>query len=240
MVMEIWFFVIAFLAEVVGTVAGFGSTIILLPVALLFFDFKTALVLVAFVHLFGSVGRMLFMHRWVNWRMFWHFSWIGVFASVAGAVLVVHLEPAILQALLGVFLIAYGIFALCKPKFRLRKSTASYLVGGATSGFLTGLLGTGGALRGAFLSAFALTKERYIATGAAIGIVVDGVRLPVYVREGLLDERFYWTLPILLVLAVAGAYAGKGLVRKIPQKVFSKVVLISLIAVGFKFLFDYL
>jgi uncharacterized membrane protein YfcA len=239
MVMEIWFFVIAFLAEVVGTVAGFGSTMILLPVALIFFDFKTALVLVGFVHLFGNVARMLFLRGKVQWRMWWHFSWSGVLAAVIGAVLVLKLDPAVLQLLLGVFLVGYGIFALCKPHFRLKQTTGSMVSGGVSSGFLAGLLGTGGALRGAFLSAYGLLKERHIATGAAIAIVVDGVRLPVYLQEGLLGSEQYWMLPILLVLAAAGAYAGKGLVHKLSQKLFNKIVLIALIVAGLNFIADY-
>lgn len=238
--MDIWFFIAAFLAEVVGTVAGFGSALILLPVALLFMDFKTALVLVAFVHMFGSVARITFLHKRIAWRMVTHFSWIGIGAGIAGALLVVRIDPALLQAFLGVFLIAYSIFMLCKPRFRLKPTTGTMLVGGATSGFLTGLLGTGGALRSAFLSSFGLIKEKYVATAAAIAIIVDSVRLPVYLRDGLLSSDYYWMLPILLVLAVAGAYVGKGFVRKIPQSAFNKLVLLCLFAAGIKFAADYI
>lgn len=43
--MDILFFLSAFVSEIIGTVAGFGSSTVFLPLALLFFDFKTALVL---------------------------------------------------------------------------------------------------------------------------------------------------------------------------------------------------
>jgi len=51
--MTIFFFLTALFAEIVGTIAGFGSSTILLPLATFFFNFTTALALVAFFHLFG-------------------------------------------------------------------------------------------------------------------------------------------------------------------------------------------
>ena len=44
----ILFFIVAFLSIIIGTVAGFGTSTIFLPVALFFVDFKTALVLVCY------------------------------------------------------------------------------------------------------------------------------------------------------------------------------------------------
>ena len=47
---EILFFLSAFVAEIIGTMTGFGSSTIFLPLALFFVDFKTAIVLVAIFH----------------------------------------------------------------------------------------------------------------------------------------------------------------------------------------------
>jgi uncharacterized membrane protein YfcA len=63
MLYEILFFVSAFISEIIGTIAGFGSSTIFLPLALFFVDFKTALVLVAIFHLFGNLGRMNFFRH---------------------------------------------------------------------------------------------------------------------------------------------------------------------------------
>ena len=58
--MEILFFLAAFISEIVGTIAGFGSSTVFLPLAALFVDFKTALTLVALFHTFGNLGRVGF------------------------------------------------------------------------------------------------------------------------------------------------------------------------------------
>lgn len=237
--MDTWFFAVAFFAEVVGTVAGFGSSTILLPVALLFFDFKTALVLVAFMHLFGNLGRITFFRKDLAWRVFIYFGVIGIAGTMLGALLVSRIDQSLLKALLGTFLIAYAVFTLLKPAFKMNPTKINMLSGGVMSGFLAGLIGTGGAVRSAFLTSYNLPKAQYIGTVAIIAIVVDGARIPLYLKDGLLVDSYYWMLPVLLALAFAGAYVGKRLVSKIPQGVFSKVILGCLILAGIKLVIDY-
>lgn len=59
-------------------------------------------------------------------------------------------------------------------------------IGGALSGFTAGLIGTGGVLRGAFMTLFGLSRERYIATIASIALLVDLTRIPIYFSQGFL------------------------------------------------------
>jgi uncharacterized protein len=61
MLEDILFFIVAFLSEVIGAVAGFGSSTIFLPLALFFVDFQTALILVAISHLFGNFRKNQFL-----------------------------------------------------------------------------------------------------------------------------------------------------------------------------------
>src|SRR3989338_4171663 len=85
---EFLFFLAAFLAEVIGTAAGFGSSTIFLPLALFFVDFKTALVLVAFFHIFGNIGRIAFFRHGLDRRLIILFGVPSVLLTVAGALLV--------------------------------------------------------------------------------------------------------------------------------------------------------
>ncbi|HTH71732.1 MAG TPA: sulfite exporter TauE/SafE family protein [Candidatus Pristimantibacillus sp.] len=237
--MDVWFFVAAFLAGIVGTVAGFGAATVLLPVALLFFDFKTALVLVAFTHLFSNLGRLAFFHKRVVWRVALYFCAIGIPGTLLGALLVNHINSAELQAGLGIFLIGYGIFAFFEPAFRLKPAPFNMLAGGLSSGVLAGLIGTGGALRTVFLAAYRMPKLRYIATSGVIALAVDGARIPIYLKDGLLASNYYWMLPVLFVVAVAGSYAGKRAASKISQAVFTRIVLACLVLAGIKLVINY-
>lgn len=238
--MPLVFFVAAFIAAIIGTLAGFGSSTILLPIAVLFFDFQTALVLVAFTHIFENIGRITFFKKGLNKKILLLFGVVSVGFALLGALLVTSLDQITLKGLLGLFLFAYAVYALFNPKIKLKIRNLSMAIGGALSGFLAGLIGTGGAIRGAFLAAFGLPKVQYIATAAAIALAVDMTRLPVYLGQGFLDEQYYWLIPVLLVVAIGGSYIGKKLVDKIPQRTFRKIVLIFIAAIGIKFIFDWL
>src|SRR3989344_4202387 len=103
--MGILFFLAAFASETIGTMAGFGSSTIFLPLALLFVDFKTALVLVAFLHIFGNLGRISFFRHGLDLTLILKFGIPSVLATLIGAILVGSLPQEILKGLLGVFLV---------------------------------------------------------------------------------------------------------------------------------------
>lgn len=238
--MDILFFLSAFFAEIVGTIAGFGSSTIFLPLALLFFDFKTALVLVAFFHIFGNIGRLSFFRHGLDKRLLLKFGLPSVVLTLIGALLVSYVSQDLLKGILGIFLAIYALLSLWKDNLQAKPTVFNAVLGGSLSGFLAGLIGTGGALRGAFLTAFKLPKERYIATAAAIALAVDMTRIPVYLSQGFLNKEYYWYLPILLLLAFAGSFIGKQIVSHFPYKIFRKVVLIAILIVGIKFVLDWL
>jgi hypothetical protein len=238
--MNILFFFAAFASEIIGTMAGFGSSTIFLPLALLFVDFQTALVLVAFLHIFGNIGRISFFKKGLDKGLIIKFGIPSVILTVVGALLVSHISQDVLKGLLGIFLIIYSSYSLLKENFSVSATTASAVIGGGLSGFLAGLIGTGGALRGAFLTGFKLPKEKYIATAAAIALAVDITRIPLYISEGFLKSEYYLYIPILFVIALAGSFTGKGIVSKIPQKQFRRFVLVAILLIGIKFIYNWI
>ena len=238
--MEVLFLTVAFFSEIVGTVAGFGSSTIFLPLALLFFDFKTALVLVALMHVFGNIGRIGFFRHGLDKRILLIFGIPSVILTFMGALLVSYLPQDILKGTLGIFLVMYACISFWKEDLRVKPSIRNSILGGGLSGFLAGLIGTGGALRGAFLTAFGLPKEKYIATAAAIALGVDITRIPVYFAEGFLGSQYYWYIPLLFIVALAGSFIGKQIVKRVPQKRFKKIVFVAILIVGLKFIYDWI
>ena len=236
--MELLFFVSAFIAEIIGTIAGFGSSTIFLPLALFFVDFKTALILVAFFHIFGNLGRITFFRQGLDRRLLLIFGVPSVILTIFGALLVNYTPQDLLKLCLGIFLLIFSTISFIKPKFKFGASKKNAVIGGSVSGFLAGLIGTGGALRSAFLTSFNLQKNMYIATAAAIAIAVDIIRIPIYFGSGFLEPKFYAYLPILFVIAIAGSYLGKKIADKIPQKMFRKLVLGAIALISLKFIYD--
>ena len=222
------FFIVAFLSIVIGTVAGFGTSTIFLPVALIFVDFKTALVLVAITHLSANMGATTFFRHGLDRRLILLFGVPSIFITIIGAYMVTYVPQNILIIILGISLLIFSISFLIKPNFKVPKSDTNTVIGGALSGFLQGLLGIGGPLRGAFLISYDLDKFKYIATLAAIAVIIDLTRIPIYLSNNLLESQYYIYIPILIVLGVIGSYIGKKIVVFIPQDVFKKVVLVAI------------
>lgn len=235
---DIIFLVIGFLSEVVGTMAGFGSSTIYLPLASYFVDFKTALVLVAIFHLFGNIGRIAFFRRGLDKKVLLIFGLPSFAFSLVGATLVGDLSQTFLKLLLGIFLISLSVAFLVRPNLTFPANTKSLVLGGGVSGFIVGLIGTGGALRATFLTGLKIDKEKYIATAAVIALGTDATRIPSYLASGFLSEHRYYLIPILFGIALAGSYVGRKIVGRIDHAKFRKMVLIAVILASIKFIVD--
>ena len=167
MLEDILFFIVAFISEVVGAVAGFGSSTIFLPLALFFVDFETALILVAISHLFGNLGRINFFRHGIDKKIIATFGIPSILFSFLGASIVGILSQDILKLILGIFLIIISVLFLVRPLLKVPTNRNIIITGGGISGLITGLVGTGGALRATFLTGFNLEKTKYIATGSS-------------------------------------------------------------------------
>lgn len=234
----ILFFISGLIAEIIGTMAGFGSSTIFLPLALLFVDFKTAIILVSIFHLFGNLSRIIFFREGFDRRVILQFGVPSVLLSLLGAFLIGVLPHPVLKLILGIFLITTSASFLIKPGLKLPANTGTFIAGGSTTGFITALVGTGGALRAILLQGFNIEKVKYIATAATIALATDITRIPVYISQGFLTQQYYLYLPLLFVIALAGSFIGRKIVKKIDQEKFRKMVLVAIILVSIKFIID--
>src|SRR5919109_1121227 len=113
------------MAEIIGTMAGFGSSTIFLPLALLFVDFKTAIVLVAIFHLFGNLSRIIFFRKGFDKRIILQFGVPSVLLSLIGAFLIGVLPQPILKLILGIFLIGTSVSFLANPRLKFPTNTGT-------------------------------------------------------------------------------------------------------------------
>lgn len=238
MIEHILFLIIAYVAAVMATVAGFGSSTILIPVAMFFMDLKTAVFLVACFHLFNNLFKIRLFFGNIDFRLFRLFGIPSIIFAFLGAQCITILPVDVLKRSVAVFLISFTGFSFLRPKVQIGQSSANAVIGGSLSGFLAGLIGMGGAIRSMFLLAFNLPKEIYIGTAAIIAFVIDLTRIPTYLFKGIVeDQMYYFLLPLLIVMAYLGVRTGKALLGKIDQAVFRKIVLVALFLIGIKLLF---
>jgi uncharacterized membrane protein YfcA len=108
------------------------------------------------------------------------------------------------------------------------------ILGGVLSGFFGGLAGIQGAFRSAFLIKSGLSKEAFIATGVIIASLVDITRLSVYASRFTssgLSENVILLVSATLA-AIAGAFAGKKLLKKVTFSSIRLLVAVMLILIS--------
>lgn len=219
------FLLLAFISEILGTVSGFGSSILFVPVASLFFDFKTVLGITAVFHVFSNLSKIALFRKGINKEIALKLGISAVVFVVIGAYLTTFLPTGKIELAMNFVLIILAIYLMVNFNKTIQQTDRNLYLGGAASGFIAGIAGTGGAIRGITLAAFQLTKEMFIATSALIDLGVDMSRAIVYTSNGYFKKEFVFLIPFLIGISILGSYTGKLILKITSEKVFRYIVL---------------
>jgi uncharacterized membrane protein YfcA len=153
--------------------------------------------------------------------------------GLAGALLGTFLASPILTAVLGVLLVFAGVTGLTGIASRMRFSGWMAWLAGAVSGVFGGLVGNQGGIRSAALLGFDIKKEAFVATATAVGLMVDGARMPIYFFTQWRDIAPAWPYVLAATVGVvAGTLLGERLLRRIPEAAFRQVVSAIILLLG--------
>lgn len=225
-----WLFLaLAFVSEIIGTVSGFGSSILFVPMASVFFDFKTVLGITAVFHVFSNLSKIFLFRKGIDKSIVLKLGIPAVIFVILGALLTAVVPVKQLELGMNIILVILAIYLIFNFNKKLEMSNRNLYLGGVLSGLLAGLVGTGGAIRGLTLTAFNLTKEVFIATSALIDLGVDLSRAVVYVSQGYFLKEFLILIPFLMLIGFSGSYIGKVILRYTSDLVFRYIVLIVII-----------
>lgn len=226
------FVILTLLAEILGTVGGFGSSVFFVPIANFYFDFQSVLGITALFHLASNTTKIAFFRKGFNKRIVLALGIPAVLFVLLGAYFSKFLDPKILTYILGCFLIVLSLSFLIFQKLKVNPKTNNAIIGGSLSGLSAGLLGTGGAIRGITMAAFKMDKNTFIATSAIIDLCVDFSRTIVYYLNGYMHKHDLYLVPILVVVSILGTWLGKLILNKISQEQFRNFVLVLILLIG--------
>lgn len=223
------FSLLALIAEIIGTISGFGSSILFVPIATLFFDFQTVLGITAVFHVFSNLSKIVLFKQGIDWKIALKLGIPATIFVLLGALLTAYVSVAQLELGMNLLLVSLSIYLLFQFNRKLSPTNSNLIIGGVSSGFLAGLVGTGGAIRGIVLTAFQLPKTIFVATSALIDLGVDSGRAVIYISEGYFKSQQLIYIPFLILISVVGSWIGKKALTKVSDRLFRYIVLITII-----------
>ena len=225
------------IASTVGTLTGFGTSTIMVPVLSIFLPLPVTLLFVGIIHWFNDIWKIILFKKGFNWKLILLFGIPGIIASFLAAKLPIALPETILERALGLFLVLYVAFLFLKPSWKIKASSSSALLGGTLSGFFSGVFGVGGAVRSTFLTAFNLDKSVFLFTSGVIGLLIDSARIIQYLLSDITLGFLITALLLCIPASLLGAYIAKKLLDKVSQERFRLYVAAGLFLVGLNYLF---
>jgi uncharacterized membrane protein YfcA len=226
------FLLFALLAEIIGTIGGYGSSVFFVPIANFYFDFQTVLGITAIFHLSSNISKIALFRKGLDKNLLLYIGLPSVIFVVIGALATKYFSTHYLESALGIFLISISLIFLLNDNLAIKNGPKESIIGGSLSGFIAGLLGTGGAIRGITMAAFNLEKSVFVATSAFIDFGVDFTRTIVYFFNGYIKQEIFIYIPFLLLIGFIGTYIGSYILTNISQKNFKKTSLILILIIG--------
>ena len=240
----------AFLTAILTFFSGFGLGTILAPVFAIFFPIDIAIALTGVVHFSNNLFKIALIGRNTDKAVLLRFGIPAILASFAGAWLLLKItvlptiveyelwgktfEITAVKLIIALLLIIFSILEISPSFQKVQFGKDKLMWGGILSGFFGGLSGIQGAIRSAFLIKSGLSKEAYIATGVVIACLVDFTRLSVYASR-FTTANLHENMTLLIsatLAAIAGAYFGKKLLKKVTLHSIQLVVAIMLILIS--------
>jgi hypothetical protein len=194
---------------------------------------RLAVAAVSIPHVAATAVRFWRMRHETSRRVLKTFGLMSAAGGLTGAVLQRYATSPFLIVVFAALLVFVGIAGLTGVSDRLRFGRTMGWIAGAASGLLGGLVGNQGGIRSAALLGYDLSPAAFVATATAIGLIVDAARMPVYVVTD--GRRLMQLAPTIIVATagvVAGTIAGERILKRIPLRLFRRLVALLVLALG--------
>lgn len=222
--------VVAWIASTISGVAGFGGSLIVLPVLTHLIGAKKAIPILTISWLMGNLSRALFGYRDIRWTPVAYFS-AGAFpAAIIGSRLFVELPTGLIMKGIGIFLLL-AVVARHTPL--RREIPPGWLVPvGALVGLLSALIGSAGPLGAAAFLSLNLPPPAYVASEAVTAVLMHLTKAVMYEQYNLITLEDFEMGFVIGLAMVAGSWTSRKVLTKIPREKFAIAVEVMLVVVA--------
>ncbi|HOJ09345.1 MAG TPA: sulfite exporter TauE/SafE family protein [Clostridiales bacterium] len=233
--MEIWMFVIlilsSFVAALISGAAGFGGSLLLLPVVTAYVGSEVAVPVLTIAQLIGNLSRMAFGLKQIEWKSVGWFSLASLPLAALGAFGFSLLPKDIVTRCIGAALILLVLIKLMMKR-DLPKGKGTLLIGGAVTGGLSGLCGSGGPIGAAVFLSLGLTPVAYIASEAATAMAMHILKTVIYSQLTNMTIKTFMVGIAMGAAMLVGTFSANRFIKKMDKNKFQKYVAVLLSVVG--------
>jgi uncharacterized membrane protein YfcA len=243
------------LAMFVGSVTGFGDSLIFIALTTaIFLDVRIAIVLASFWSIFLSTSNA------INYRHYYDKVFLkkqaipGIIGIVIGSFLLVLSSLRWLEFSLGIFVLIYVMTKLNKIRKegilksenfedfssldnnndKKEISNALFFTGAFSYGFLSGLIGASGPINVVLLERTGHERESFIANFSLASLIISPFKLGIYLWNGLFPVEFLGVFLVGIILIFVLTKIGHWLTPKIPKEKFTFLILILLLIISIR------
>jgi uncharacterized membrane protein YfcA len=207
----------SFLTSATTAVFGLGGGVMQLAILAATLPALVVIPVHGIVQIGSNLGRAAVMRAHVRRPILAPFALGSALGVIPGALLVTDLPQALLQGVLGLFV----LWACWTPKLKpTRIPDPAFVAVGAGSTFATMFLGATGPFVAAFVAPDRLTRQEVIATHAAAMTLQHGLKVGAFTALGFAFLPWLPLLALMIGSGFLGTLLGRRTLDRLPERAF--------------------
>jgi uncharacterized membrane protein YfcA len=227
---------VAFLAAVLGGLAGYGTGLVL-PIALApVIGVAPIVPVMAVAMMINNASRVVAFRREIQWPHVRRMWWLGLPACLLGAWGYTRLDARWIALLLGLFLLASIPLRRGLQRSNMRLGSSGEVVAGGVFGVIEGGMTGTGVILISMLMAAGVQGAALIATDAVISTVMSLAKVLLFGGASRLDASLAVTGVLVGLCTAPGAFVARAILTRMPQRLHLRIMEAVVVCGGLGFL----
>ncbi|GAB4227052.1 MAG: hypothetical protein Kow0032_05590 [Methyloligellaceae bacterium] len=226
------FVLLGFATSLISAILGFGTALVLLSLGAFLLPIQECIALATVSFAVATLTKSLLFRAAIDWRMAGVMALVSLPFAWAGATLVPQAPAELLRKLLGGMILAYLVVASLPGRPGWRVGWGGLVAGSAAYGFISGLLGSGNAVKAVLFREMAFSKEAFVGAMAATSVLSNLAKLAAYAQADLLTRAHLVPAAALAVSTVVAVIAGRFVLLRMGEEHFDAGLRVLLAVAG--------
>ncbi|RKX91806.1 MAG: sulfite exporter TauE/SafE family protein [Spirochaetes bacterium] len=206
-----------------------GISIIVVPLLAMVFPSRMSTGLLLPILAMADIFAVSYYHRHADWKIIlrllpWALVGIGI-----GTVVVRQINDEVMRPLIGSIILVLLVLNYFRQRYWTSEDNVPShwsfaAIMGLAAGLTTQLANAAGPIMVIYLLSMRLPKDKYIGTGAWYALILNWLKIPLFILDGRISFETVKADLVTLPLIAAGAFLGIMILKKIPLKWFNIVI----------------